>query len=250
MNTTNPFPTHASPNSHASGLNNAISNNLAFANSAPNQDSLTMATANAVATTHVTPVATNATANPFLTHASPNCTAGSSRIAILNNLNVTATANTPPAISALAAVDIPDDVCKAKAHYVANNRSLKVLVVMSRGLLNEHCQPIFDEAIEPWKDLKSSEWCSDRKDLAFEIRRRWEDYIKPTVEDPDAPGPRLSSWAKPVLLEWLTSHPISELGNESTTQDVDCRFIRAELQRCKLLVIGAALERAEQQAAF
>ena len=140
MNTANPFPTHASPNSPTGGLNSAISNNLTFATSTPNQDPPTMATATADATTPVAPVATNATANPFFIHASPNNAAGGSNNAIFNNLNVTATTNAPLAVSipslpphdlnegedlVLAAVDIPDDVCKAKVHYVANNRSMK-----------------------------------------------------------------------------------------------------------------------------
>jgi hypothetical protein len=129
-----------------------------------------------------------------------------------------AVANTVASAAAAQNDALPDDVCKAKAHYVSHNRSLKVLVAMAWGLLNEDGSPLFDETIEPWKDLKGTEWRSDRKELAVEIRRRWEDYIKPSISDPDAVGPRPAGWAKTVQLDWLVSHPISQLGNDFTTQ--------------------------------
>ncbi|KAL3772606.1 LOW QUALITY PROTEIN: hypothetical protein ACHAWO_003661 [Cyclotella atomus] len=41
----------------------------------------------------------------------------------------------------------------AKTHFIANNRSLKVLVAMAWGLCNEvDGSPLFDEMAEPWKD--------------------------------------------------------------------------------------------------
>ncbi|KAL3792390.1 hypothetical protein ACHAWO_010082 [Cyclotella atomus] len=124
---------------------------------------------------------------------------------------------------------IHDDVCKAKTYYVANNRSLKVLVRMAWGLRNEvDGSPLFDETAEPWKDLKQKEWKSDNRELGLEIRRRWEDYIKPTSTDP----------------------AISALGNDFTTQDADCSFIRAAMARCRLTLIGTAAGRAAEQSAL
>jgi hypothetical protein len=121
-------------------------------------------------------------------------------------------------------------VCKAKTYYIANNRLLKVLVRMAWGLRNEgDGSPLFDEAAEPWKGLKQKEWNSDRKELGLETHRHWEDYMKPTSTDPDAPGPRPSGWKRDALLEWLVNNPISELGNEFTTQDADCSFIGAAM---------------------
>jgi hypothetical protein len=76
---------------------------------------------------------------------------------------------------------------------------------------------------------KQKEWKSDNKELGLEIRWRWEDYMKPTSSDPDAPGPCPSGWKKDALLECLLNNPISALGNEFTTEDADCSFIRAAL---------------------
>eukprot|EP01082_Thalassiosira_pseudonana_P005706 g5706.t1 g5706 contig2:1123734-1124198(+) len=47
-------------------------------------------------------------------------------------------------------LSLPDDQCKAKVLYAESNRSLKVLVAMSRGLVDEAGEPLFDENAEPW----------------------------------------------------------------------------------------------------
>ena len=53
--------------------------------------------------------------------------------------------------------DIPDDVCKAKGHYVVNSCTLKFLVVMARGLTDEHYEPIYDEDDEPWNSIPKNQ---------------------------------------------------------------------------------------------
>jgi hypothetical protein len=195
------------------------------------------------------PVATDAvtgTANPSVSVA----TAYSAAATAATAQNIEPSISTDPASTAAAdpplpplferegtasTTDPPDDVCKAKTYYIANNRSLKVLVRMAWGLRNEaDDSPLFDETAEPWKDRKPKEWKSDNKELGLEIRRRWDDYIKPTSTDPDAPGPRPSGWKKDALLEWLVQNPISALGNDFTTQDADCSFIHANMARCNV----------------
>jgi hypothetical protein len=145
-----------------------------------------MATADTNNTTTIAPDAVLITTNPS--------SSGSDTDAVSNTVASAAAAQNNA---------LPDDVCKAKAHYVAHNRSLKVLVAMAWGLLNEDGSPLFNETVEPWNDLKGTEWRSDRKELTVEIHRRWEDYIKPSVNDPDAVGPRPSGWNKTAQLDWL-----------------------------------------------
>ena len=98
--------------------------------------------------------------------------------------------------------------------------------------------------------MKESEWGSGRKDLVAEIRRQWEDYIKPTLYSTEDKGPHPTSWDKAKLLEWLQENAISNLGNASTTQEADCQFICAVMARTQLLQISSTAEKAAQQAAL
>ena len=136
-------------------------------------------------------------------------------------------------------IGLPDDVCKAKVHYLTENRSLKVLVAMSRGLRDDEGRlPIFDESVEPWRGLKEQEWDSTRPELAKEISRRWKDY-KPG--EPDN-CPRPNGWNKPRQVAWLMDNSISYLGDENTTSDADCQFIRVALAQVRLVKIASAAE--------
>ena len=140
-------------------------------------------------------------------------------------------------------LSLPDDQCKAKVLYAESNRSLKVLVVMSRGLVDEAGEPLFDENAEPWCKVNPREWQSSRDDLGKEISRRWEDYVG-KVEG----KPRPKQWKKPAMLEWLINNPIATLGDgDGTTRDADCIFLRYQMGEFKKLRFESIAEKVQQQ---
>jgi hypothetical protein len=141
-------------------------------------------------------------------------------------------------------LSLPDDQCKTKVVYAEHNMSLKVLVAMSRGLVDEAGEPLFDENAEPWCKVNPREWQSSRDDLAKEISRRWEDYVG-KVEG----KPRPKQWKKPAMLEWLINNPIATLGGgNGNTGDADCMFLRYQMGEVKKLRTVIIAEMAEQQA--
>jgi hypothetical protein len=141
-------------------------------------------------------------------------------------------------------LSLPDDQCKAKVVYVKHKRSFKVLVAMSRGLVYEAGEPLFDENVKPWCKLNPTEWQASRDELATEITRRWEDY----VANMDG-KPRPKQWKKPAMLEWLINNPIATLGDgDGTTRDADCMFLRYQMGEMKKLRTDAIDALAQQQA--
>ena len=140
-------------------------------------------------------------------------------------------------------LSLPDDQCKAKVVYVKNNRSFKVLVAMSRGLVDEAGELLFDENVEPWCKLNPREWQASRDKLAAEITRRWEDYVA-NVDG----KPRPKQWKKPAMLEWLMNNPIATLGDgDGTTRDADCMFLGYQMGEMKKLRTDAIEALAQQQ---
>ena len=140
-------------------------------------------------------------------------------------------------------LSLPDDQCKAKVLYAESNMSLKVLVAMSRGLVDEAGEPLFDENAEPWCKVNPREWQSSRDDLGKEISRRWEDYVG-KVEG----KPRPKQWKKPAMLEWLINNPIATLGDgDGTTRDADCIFLRYQMGEVKKLRFESIAEKVQQQ---
>ena len=134
-----------------------------------------MAVADANTAASASPDAARDTANPSASAATAHSAAASAAAEVIvpsisTDPTLTAASDPPlpPLIEgegAASTTNPPDDVCKAKTYYVANNRSLKVLVRMAWGLRNEvDGSPLFDEAVEPWKELKLKEWRSDNKD--------------------------------------------------------------------------------------
>eukprot|EP00970_Alexandrium_tamarense_P013260 scaffold3300_cov178-Alexandrium_tamarense.AAC.2 len=140
-------------------------------------------------------------------------------------------------------LSLPDDQCKAKVVYVKNNRSFKVLVAMSRGLVDEAGELLFDENVEPWCKLNPREWQASRDELAAEITRRWEDYVAKVDGKP-----RPKQWKKSAMLEWLINNPIATLGDgDGTTRDADCMFLRYQMGEMKKLRTDAIDALAQQQ---
>ena len=116
-----------------------------------------MAVADANTAASASPYAARDTANPSGSAATAHSAAASAAAAaevivpsISTDPTLTAASDPPlpPLIEgngAASTTNPPDDVCKAKTYYVANNRSLKVLVRMAWGLRNEvDGSPLFD----------------------------------------------------------------------------------------------------------
>eukprot|EP00970_Alexandrium_tamarense_P005966 scaffold1001_cov191-Alexandrium_tamarense.AAC.7 len=193
----------------------------------------------AMAAAIITTVATAAATEPVATTGDGHFTESPSMTSLVAD-----GAATTFVMSLSEVLSLPDDQCKAKAVYAERNRSLKVLVVMSRGLVDEAGEPLFDENVEPWCKVNPREWQSSRDDLAKEISRRWEDYVG-KVEG----KPRPKQWKKPAILEWLIKHPIATLGDgDGTTRDADCMFLRYQMGEVKKLRSESIAEMVEQQA--
>jgi hypothetical protein len=127
----------------------------------------------AMATAITTAAATAATTEPVATTGAGHFTESPSMTSLV--ADAADGAATTFVMSLSDVLSLPDDQCKAKVVYAKHNRSFKVLVAMSRELVDEAGEPLFDENVEPWCKLKPREWQSSRDDLAAEITRRWED---------------------------------------------------------------------------
>jgi hypothetical protein len=92
---------------------------------------------------------------------------------------------------------------RAELWYIAENRSLKALAILSLGLKNDDGSPIFDPAVLPWSAaLRPTTLKMTTKDLRSEVLRRSvaaENIL-------NAPGP--SAWTVAKAKEWLVANPI------------------------------------------
>jgi hypothetical protein len=202
----------------------------------------TTPTAGAAAAIITTAAATAATTPPAATTEAGHFTESPSMTSLVADAADGAATRFVMSISDV--LSLPDDQCKAKVVYAEHNMSLKVLVAMSRGLVDEAGEPLFDENAEPWCKVNPREWQSSRDDLAKEISRRWEDYVG-KVEG----KPRPKQWKKPAMLEWLINNPIATLGDgNGNTGDADCMFLRYQMGEVKKLRTVIIAEMAEQQA--
>jgi hypothetical protein len=98
----------------------------------------------------------------------------------------------------------------AKEHLEKNNNSLKVLVVLCRGLRNNDGELLLDPKRAPWKHLKASTLKATAGDYKEEVKRRWDVFIfKGNIPDATKRVPRPKNWKMDELLDWLDKHPIS-----------------------------------------
>jgi hypothetical protein len=100
----------------------------------------------------------------------------------------------------------------AKDHLEKANMSLKVLLVLCRGLKNDSGQPLFDPKREPWRYLKASTLKATSADYKDEVNRRWISFVskeKAADNSQSTRQPRPKAWRMEDLFEWLDKHPIS-----------------------------------------
>jgi hypothetical protein len=103
----------------------------------------------------------------------------------------------------------PRDTCACEEYLEENNQSIKVLVAMCIGLVNDQKQPIMDITQEPWISMKNQNKIKPLNPyLSNEVVRRWETYLAPFAGDKTGPHPK--SWKTPKLLEWLKQNPLTD----------------------------------------
>jgi hypothetical protein len=103
----------------------------------------------------------------------------------------------------------PRDTCACEEYLEENNQSIKVLVAMCIGLVNDQKQPIMDITQEPWISMKNQNKIKPLNPyLSNEVVRRWETYLALFAGDKTGPHPK--SWKTPKLLEWLKQNPLTD----------------------------------------
>jgi hypothetical protein len=109
-----------------------------------------------------------------------------------------------------------------KEHFEKCNNSLKVLVVLCRGLKTDSNQPLIDPKREPWLHLKASQLKANAGDYKEEVNRRWISFVsKEQAADisQSTRQPRPKAWKIGDLFDWLDDHPVSRDAEVSYLKD-------------------------------
>ena len=121
----------------------------------------------------------------------------------------------------------PRDTCACEEYLEENNQSIKVLVAMCIGLVNDQKQPIMDITQEPWISMKNQNKIKPlNPDLSNEVVRHWRTYLAQFAGDKT--GPRPKSWKTPKLLEWLKQNPLTDF------YDIEYLIKMAERTTCAM----------------
>ena len=90
----------------------------------------------------------------------------------------------------------------AESYFLAKNQCMKVLVVMCRGLIDEHDgKPLLDPTEHPWNLFKPS---ATIKPLASDFKVEIEMRSSSSSSSPPRPG----AWNLGRILKWLDDNPI------------------------------------------
>jgi hypothetical protein len=85
-----------------------------------------------------------------------------------------------------------------KEHFEKCNNSLKVLVVLCRGLKTDSNEPLMDPKREPWLHLKASQLKPNAGDYKEEVNRRWISFVSEEQAADNSQGtrrtPRPKAW--------------------------------------------------------
>jgi hypothetical protein len=110
-----------------------------------------------------------------------------------------------------------------KEHFEKCNNSLKVLVVLCRGLKTDSNEPLMDPKREPWKHLKASQLKPNSGEYKEEVNRRWISFVSQEQAADNSQGtrrtPRPKAWKMEELFEWLDDHPVSRDAEVSYLKD-------------------------------
>ena len=104
---------------------------------------------------------------------------------------------------------------EAERHYIAFNRSNKILLVMCCGLKDAAGNVLFDTNAPPWRDFKASHRVKATSIMhRQEIQRRW-NLKNPVVAGvaPIASSPRAAGWNQARMIQWLEENPITEVSD-------------------------------------
>ena len=143
----------------------------------------------------------------------------------------------PPPAGASSGASIPDDLTGslsplvyAKDFYIEQNRSLRALVVLCLGLMNDDGTPAIDLSTAPWSMMKKSVLKVSSKEYQSEITRRW-NIMRVTDPDLKANGrwgiPRPNQWKLEKLQMWLNDNPVTDDGERAYLLDAVNERIRA-----------------------
>jgi hypothetical protein len=102
--------------------------------------------------------------------------------------------------------------CKSELLYEASDHSIKILVLLCRGLKDNDGNLLFYLKDDPWNsaNLKTriTKWRPNAQALKEHVLWRWNNFGTPSTEEPKGPCPK--QWLVPKLFDWLDKHPIEE----------------------------------------
>ena len=127
-------------------------------------------------------------------------------------------------------------ICESERYFEANNRALKVLVVLCRGILNGDGKKLIDINAKPWCQIKPEKQVKPtNSEYVAEIKRRWTDFAGKPTNFKAEPSPK--KWKTNRLLDWLDTNPITDAS--------DIKYLEATAKGYRKAAIEAARKRAE-----
>lgn len=128
------------------------------------------------------------------------------------------------------------DICAAERHFVEKGRTLRTLVTLCRGILDDDGNQLIDANAEPWCQIKPEKQVKPTNaEYVDEIRRRWKEFAGIPTNFKAEPAPK--KWKTAQLLEWLDKNPVVDAANVA--------YLKAMAKEYKTSATEAARERAE-----
>ncbi|KAG7363901.1 hypothetical protein IV203_037103 [Nitzschia inconspicua] len=113
-----------------------------------------------------------------------------------------------------------DVVTETELAYIAGNKSIRSLVVLSHGLKKDDGSDLMDiKNEEPWKSIPRIEIKPTADLFKAEIQRRHRVFGLTKAE------PRPASWRSSKISQWLFEHPIEK--------DADLEFLKRTIANCR-----------------
>jgi hypothetical protein len=110
---------------------------------------------------------------------------------------------------------IPMTAGSAERWLNSKNHSMRTLVVLCRGILNDDGSQILDIMMDPWRLLPLNTIKPKSEEYKVEIKRRWEQF---NSEGAKKKKPKPTQWNIDKCLKWLDNHPI--------TNETDIAFLQ------------------------
>jgi hypothetical protein len=125
----------------------------------------------------------------------------------------------------------------AKRWLNSNNHSMRTLVALCRGILNDNGSQILDIMMDPWRFLPLYTIKPKSEEYKVEIKCRWEQF---NSEGAKEKKPKPTQWNIDKCLKWLDDHPI--------INETDIAFLQQTVSlRIKFANDAATQERIEKE---